>query len=189
LRDRRATLSLNEYRSGFTTEAPETISYDVAHGEAYFGPIDLGLAGHVLAWELAPADVAVPDALLAQAVELEPGSDWIARCDRVDFPPGGIAYTHTHPGPGIRYLLEGTITIRSEGRTTEYAAGDSWFEAGHEPVHATADPERASAFVRVLLLPAEWEGRRTIRYVDPADESKPKLQRPTVFFDRAITLR
>jgi hypothetical protein len=43
--------------------------------------------------------------------------------------------------------------------------------------------------VRVLLLPAEWEGRRTIRYVDPADELKPKLQRPTVFFDRAITLR
>jgi len=39
-----------------------------------------------------------------------------------------------------------------------------------------------------LLLPREWEGRRTIRYVDPADEQRPKLQRPTVFFDRALAL-
>jgi hypothetical protein len=40
----------------------------------------------------------------------------------------------------------------------------------------------------VMLLPREWEGRRTIRYVDPADEDKPKLQRPTVFFDRPLVL-
>ena len=37
-----------------------------------------------------------------------------------------------------------------------------------------------------MLLPAEWEGKRTIRYVDPADEEKPKLQRPTVFFELAL---
>ena len=37
-----------------------------------------------------------------------------------------------------------------------------------------------------MLLPAEWEGKRTIRYVDPDDESRPKLQRPTVFFDRVL---
>jgi quercetin dioxygenase-like cupin family protein len=183
------TLSLNEYRNGFTTDAPEAISYDVARGEAHFGPVDLPFAGHVLVWELVPGDVAVPDALLSQPVVLESESEWIARCDRIDFPPGGIAYTHTHPGPGIRYLLEGTLTIRSEGRTSDYAAGDPWFEGGPEPVHATAALDRASAFVRVLLLPAEWTGKRTIRYVDPDDDRKPKLQRPTVFFDRAITLR
>ena len=40
--------------------------------------------------------------------------------------------------------------------------------------------------MRVMLLPAEWEGKRTIRYLDPADEEKPKLQRPTVFFDRRL---
>jgi quercetin dioxygenase-like cupin family protein len=177
------TLSVYEHREGLQTELPEVISYDIARGEAHHGPVSID--GHALSWELASA---ATGALLSHAVSLE-GDAWIARCDRVDFPPGGIAYTHTHPGPGIRYLLEGSITIRSEGRTTGYAAGDSWFEAGPEPVHATADLERASAFVRVLLLPAEWEGRRTIRYVDPADELKPKLQRPTVFFDRAITLR
>ena len=24
---------------------------------------------------------------------------WVARCDRIDFPLGGMAYRHTHPGP------------------------------------------------------------------------------------------
>jgi hypothetical protein len=33
-----------------------------------------------------------------------------------------------------------------------------------------------------------WAGKRTICYVDPADEEKPKLQRATVFFDEPIEL-
>ncbi|MEO9176676.1 MAG: hypothetical protein ABI317_14270, partial [Gaiellales bacterium] len=75
------------------------------------------------------------------------------------------------------------------GHEAHYAAGEPWFEAGPDPVHATAAADRPSAFVRVLLLPAIWVGKRTIRYVDPADEQRPKLQRPTVFFDHPITLR
>ena len=42
--------------------------------------------------------------------------------------------------------------------------------------------------MRVLLLPREWEGKRTIRYVRPEDADKPKTQRATVFFDRPIDL-
>ena len=38
------------------------------------------------------------------------------RCDRVDFPPGGVAYRHTHPGPGLRVLLAGTDPDRHAGR-------------------------------------------------------------------------
>jgi hypothetical protein len=38
------------------------------------------------------------------------------RCDRIDFPPGGIAYRHTHPGPGIRRLLFGSVNT-GFGRT------------------------------------------------------------------------
>ena len=40
--------------------------------------------------------------------------------------------------------------------------------------------------MRVLLLPAEWAGRRTIRYLDPADEAKPKLQRATVLLEEPL---
>jgi quercetin dioxygenase-like cupin family protein len=180
------TLALYEHREGFRTTAAETISYDVDRGEAHYGPVELD--GHALSWELTPGSGTSAGALLAHAVVLDDGDGWIARCDRIEFPPGGIAYTHTHPGPGIRYLLDGTLRIESQGETTDYAAGEPWFERGPEPVLATAAADRDSAFVRVLLLPAEWAGRRTIRYVDPADEQKPKLQRPTVFFDRPIAL-
>ena len=70
-----------------------------------------------------------------------------------------------------------------------YGPGGAWFESGPDPVLATASPHQETAFVRVMLLPAEWAGKRTIRYVDPADEDKPKLQRSTVHFDHPISLR
>ena len=37
-----------------------------------------------------------------------------------------------------------------------------------------------------MLLPLEWEGRRTISYVDPADAERPKTQRATVYFDEPV---
>ncbi len=142
--------------------------------------------GHVLHWEL--LDAAPADALLAAEVELDPSTDWLLRVDRVDFPPGGVAYRHTHPGPGIRYLLFGSIRVESGGETHEYGAGEPWFESGPEPVYAAASTTEPSAFVRAMLLPREWEGKRTIRYVDPADEEKPKLQRATVFLEQPVVL-
>ena len=51
---------------------------------------------------------------------------------------------------------------------------------------ATASETEETAFVRVLLLPGEWAGKRTIPYVDPADEDRPKLQRPTVYGEYPI---
>ncbi len=108
------------------------------------------------------------------------------RHDRIDFPPGGIAYRHTHPGPGIRYLLFGELTIESAGEKHAYGPGEPWFESGPEPVLATASATEDTAFARVLLLPSEWAGKRTITYVDPADEERPKLQRPTVYGEYPI---
>jgi hypothetical protein len=138
--------------------------------------------GSMLVWEL--LDQAPDDALLAERVAVKPG--WLMRHDRIDFPAGGIAYRHTHPGPGIRYLLFGELAIESGGDTHTYRAGEPWFENGPEPVLATASATEETAFVRVLLLPSEWAGKRTIKYVDPSDEEKPKLQRPTVYGEYPI---
>jgi quercetin dioxygenase-like cupin family protein len=141
-------------------------------------------SGRALVWELSDAEPA--GALLSAAVELDPSTEWLMRCDRVDFQPGGIAYRHTHPGPGIRYLLFGGITIDSEGAEHTYGPGEPWFERGPDPVLATTSDEEPSAFVRVLVLPAEWAGRRTISYVDPADADKPKTQRATIFLEQPV---
>jgi hypothetical protein len=72
--------------------------------------------------------------------------------------------------------------------TNVYGPLEPWFESGPEPVFAAASETEPTAFVRVMLLPGEWAGKRTIRYVDPADEEKPKLQRPTVYFDQPLAL-
>ena len=140
--------------------------------------------GTTLVWELLDDEPA--DALLAAPVDVRPG--WLMRHDRIDFAPGSVAYRHTHPGPGIRYLLYGSLQIESGGETHEYGPGDAWFESGPEPVLATSSEAEETAFVRVLLLPPEWAGKRTITYVDPADDDLPKLQRPTLYGDQPITL-
>ncbi len=53
--------------------------------------------GTTLVWTL--GEDAPEGALLSADVDLADGP-WIMRLDRIDFVPGGIAYRHTHPGPG-----------------------------------------------------------------------------------------
>ena len=132
--------------------------------------------GTRLVWELLDHEPA--DALVA--VEVDVDSGWIARLDRVDFPPGGVAYRHVHPGPGIRRILHGELTIDREGESQTYRAGEAWFEGADDPVRATASATEDTAFVRVMILPSEWAGKRTIRYLDPADEGRPRLQTATI---------
>lgn len=143
--------------------------YDLERNEAHFGAAQVD--GAALVWEL----------------EADPGpAGWVLRCDRVDFPPGGIAYRHAHPGPGIRRILHGALTIDREGDARTYRVGESWLEEADDAVVATASATEETAFVRVLLLPAEWAGKRTIRYLDPADDEKPKLQRATVLLEHPV---
>jgi hypothetical protein len=177
-------LALYDRPDGVALEDGVRAIYDVGRDEAHFGAATV--SGRALLWEL--RDGADESALLAVRVELDRGTDWLMRCDRVDFPPGGVAYRHTHPGPGIRCLLHGSLRIESGGDTDTYGPFEPWFESGPEPVLAVASATEDTAFVRVMLLPREWEGRRTIRYVDPADEQKPKLQRARVFFDCPIAV-
>ena len=162
-------LRVADHPDGVETGPGDHVVYDVGADEAHWGAARV--AGHALVWELTG----------------RPAGDWLVRCDRVDFPPGGIAYTHTHPGPGLRVLLKGRIRIETQGTSHEYGPFEWWYETGPDPVYAAASPDDETAFVRVLVLPAEWAGRRTIRYVDPADEDRPKLQRATVYFEQRLT--
>jgi quercetin dioxygenase-like cupin family protein len=138
---------------------------------------------HALAFEL----VRVPSerALLSAPLRVGRGEQLI-RCDRVDFPPGGVAYLHTHQGPGIRVLLNGAIRIETAGQAHTYEPLEAWFEPGPEPVFAAASDTEPTAFVRCLVLPAELRGRSSIRYVREEDVEKPKSQHYTVFVDHLV---
>jgi quercetin dioxygenase-like cupin family protein len=177
-------LALYERPDGVETSEGIRAVYDLERDEAHFGAARVG--SRALVWELGERSGA--DAALAAPVELDAGAKWLMRCDRVDFPPGGTAYRHTHPGPGIRYLLHGSIRIETGGESEDYGPLEPWFEPGPEPVRAVGSDSEKTAFVRVMLLPREWAGKRTIRYVDPTDAARPKLQQATVFFDEPIEL-
>jgi quercetin dioxygenase-like cupin family protein len=165
------TLSLSEHPDGVRTEAGARVVYDLVRDEAHLG--QAAVDGPALVWE----------------VEGLPGpGEWVVRCDRVDFPPGGVAHRHVHPGPGIRRLLHGELELDRGGDARTYRAGEWWHEDADDPVLATASATEPTAFVRVLVLPAEWAGRRTIRYVDPADEEKPKLQRARILLEEPLRL-
>ena len=165
-------LSLTEHAGAASAAGPNRVVHELDDGRT-------------LMWELGERQPS--GALLSAEVDLDPSTEWLVRCDRVDFEPGGIAYRHTHPGPGIRYLLFGSITIDSEGAQHTYGPGEPWFERGPDPVLATTAADEPTAFVRVMVLPAEWAGKRTIKYVDPADADKPKTQRATIFLEQPVS--
>ena len=161
-------MRVERFPDGVAADLGLHVVYDVERDEAHFG--EARVEGDAIVWE----------------VDDRPGGDWLVRCDRVDFPPGGVAYLHTHPGPGIRVVLKGRIRIDSAGESHEFGPGEWWYETGPEPVFAAASDDEETAFVRVMLVPRELEGQRTIRYVDPADDEKPKLQRARIYLEHPL---
>ncbi|MBV9197748.1 MAG: hypothetical protein JO168_26730 [Solirubrobacterales bacterium] len=166
--------------------AAPRVLYDVEAGSARYLSGDATVAGpaHALSFELVGAPA--PRALLSAPVELPPGQRRLLRCDRVEFPPGGVAYLHTHQGPGIRVLLHGSIRVDTAGRSHHYGPLEAWFEPGPEPVFAAASETEPTAFVRCMVLPERLLGQSSIRYVREEDAEKPKPQRYTVFVDEPI---
>jgi quercetin dioxygenase-like cupin family protein len=147
-----------------------------------------GAAGaRILRYEIA-ADGGDADATLGAAIELDPASAYLIRCDRVEFPPGGVAYTHTHQGPGLRCLQLGRIRIETAGTAHEYAPGEAWFESGPDPVFAAGSQSETTAFVRVMVLPRTYLGRSSIRYIKPEDQDKPKRQSYQIYIDAPLAL-
>ena len=188
---------------GMVTVSSGGVTTTLATNSAWFAAAETTLTGgadgaQLLRYEL----VAVPesehgmltgdnlssDLLLDAAIEIEPGDGYLMRCDRVDIPPTGIAYTHTHQGPGIRCLLKGGFHVQTKGHTHVIDPGKAWFESGHDPVLAWAPDDRPGYFSRVMILPRGLKGKSSIRYVKPEDAEKPKLQRYTIFIDQFITV-
>lgn len=125
----------------------------------------------------------------AQQAELIAWSDTdcVFRLDQVSFPPGARAYRHTHPGPGFRCLTLGALEIKSDDHTEMMKPLSVWFEGANSPVQATAG-DKATAFVRAMILPMDCLGRATLNILDAADREKPRLQTNRRFFDQVLHL-
>lgn len=125
--------------------------------------------------------------ILAGRISLHSGPA-IMRLDQVTFPANARAYWHMHPGPGIRYLTCGALEIKSEDHTDIKQPGQAWFEDTNTPAQATSQNAETTAFVRAIILPPQYEGKPTIKLLNPEDEAKPALQTNKRFFDKRIEL-
>jgi len=150
-----------------------------------------------LRWELAaarsarseqPAPGVVTKLLLNAPISLDSGKSYLLRCDRVDFPTGGVAFLHTHQGGGIRCLLAGSIEIETLAKRHRYGPLEAWFEAGPDPVFAAASATEPSTFVRLMILPRSLLGKSSISYVNADDLARPKSQSYQVFIDTPFEL-
>jgi quercetin dioxygenase-like cupin family protein len=178
-------------RSGSLTARSDATAATLAPNSAWHGrhacEVVAGKEGaEIFRWELRETAKAGVSCALRSELELDPKAAYLMRCDRVDFPSGGIAYTHTHRGPGIRCLLSGEIRIKVSGTEQLVRPGEAWFEAGPDPVLALASEHEPTAFARVMILPAELRGKSSIRYVLPEDADKPKRQTYQLFVDDLI---
>jgi hypothetical protein len=172
----------------------------LSDGEAWHGEGAVTLtpgSGGVTCWrfELAPADAAdgsvagsaaISRQKLAATVETLPAGDLLLRGDSVAFPPGGCAFLHRHQGPGIRCLLEGGIRIDTHGGSTSYGPGGAWYESGPEPVFAQGASDRATRFIRMMILPRALLGKSSIEYLKAEDKERPKSQSYKGFADAPI---
>jgi hypothetical protein len=149
----------------------------------------------LLRWELSPREPQLlggagltSELTLAGEPQTKPGIEYVMRCDRVDFPPRGVAYTHTHQGSGIRCLQSGRIRIDTLGHDFWVEPHGAWFESGSDPVFAETWGESPSHFIRVMILPRAIRGKSSIQYVHAEDRDKPKVQTYQVFVDEPIDL-
>ena len=169
--------------------APRVV-YSVDRNEARFSTepttLTADFGGHQLRWEL--GEESELGSQISATLALNGGGPYLLRCDRVEIPPGGTAYLHTHRGPGIRCLVQGRFRVQSDGLGQTVERYGAWFENGADPVEAHAVSDDTAAFVRVMVLPRELLGQSSIRYVRDADKDRPKPQRYQVFVDEPLEL-
>jgi hypothetical protein len=120
--------------------------------------------------------------------ELAPTSKWLFRLDCIVDNEGSTGL-HSHPGSGIRCMLQGQLRVVSEkGESSDNNnPGDFWYEEGSYPLVSTTDEGNKATFLRGMILPPEYD-----RYPDTAiwiEGSKSCKSGWKNYFQKVVTLR
>lgn len=120
--------------------------------------------------------------------ELVPTSKWLFRLDTIIGSEGRTGL-HSHPGSGIRCLIEGHIRIESEkGECSDNRRpGDAWYEEGSYPIVSSNDEGEKRTFVRGMVLPAEYSKYpANAVYIEGV---KAKIIDRKIYLQNVVTLR
>ena len=113
----------------------------------------------------------------------------LMRLDRVDMKPGTVRELHCHVCPGIRCLIAGAFRLRRDGKNDaeeRYLPGEAWFEDRESPVVALGSESEETSFIRVLVAPRDYLGRRTSRTLGPTGDLPQPPLLGGVFLDLPI---
>ena len=88
-------LSLYEFATGAETLGGHRVVYDVANDAAHLRRRRRSTGTRSSGSSTTPRTKRRGRSL-SRRIQLDPFADWVLRCDRIDFPPGGVAYT-PHP--------------------------------------------------------------------------------------------
>lgn len=86
--------------------------------------------------------------------QLPPGK-WNMKATMLVIEAGGKIPFHVHTGPGLRYVLEGAITVKwKEGKTQTFTAGSTYFEGQGEnhPAGTISASNEGQVPCRVLIV-------------------------------------
>jgi len=138
---------------GSVTVNGELIEADSAVYSEDFAAIKAGPEGAILwRWELVPecdplhllqgkgVNSILRIARKVRMFELVPTSKWLFRLDCIIDNQGSTGL-HSHPGSGIRCMLNGQLRVRSDkGESSDNCEpGDAWYEEGSYPLVSTTD--------------------------------------------------
>lgn len=77
---------------------------------------------------------------------------------KITITPGGRTALHTHPGPVVSYVLQGTVIVQVKGEPAKtYKPGDTIFEPGNTGVEKfdNGSATEPAVFVATYLLGAD----------------------------------
>ena len=186
---------------GSATINSELIESDSAVYCEDFAAIQAGTEGAVLwRWELIPEDdplhllqgegmvSALRMSRHIKTFELVSTSKWLFRLDAI-VEHEGTTGLHSHPGSGIRCMLNGQLRVRSDkGESSDNTKpGDCWYEEGAYPLVSTSDPGHKATFLRGMVLPPEYD-----KYPDTAiwiEGTKSCKSDWKNYFQKVVTLR
>jgi hypothetical protein len=122
-------------------------------------------------------------------LEIGPGSEWILRCQTVDFPAETTVEMHAHDGAGIRCLEFGEINFTHlDGMKNTVKPGDAWYEEAFHYLHALTMKSGPSRFVRVMLVPLEYRETSTFKYHTHDDAEKTRQQTTAKLAEGTVAL-
>ncbi len=176
-RDLEAQHSIAYVLSGSTVINGQNVAHDTALYCKDVASVEAGPDGAIVwRWELvrteAPNNLAYGDGVSSRLrmsrrirmFELVPTSKWLFRLDCI-YNNRGSTGLHSHPGSGIRCMLDGHLRVESDkGESSDnHLTGDCWYEEGSYPLISTSDQGETADFLRGMVLPPEYD-----RYPDTA---------------------